>query len=633
MAFVYGITFILAGCSLLYELLIAQAIAGFVTNNVVWYCLTIGFYLASMGVGAYWCRRIFPRDGEENWLALYKTEMALCVAGGASVISLQALYSVFAFIWGRSLYFPMVKQAIVQAGGTLMFLFWALIIIIVIGILTGLELPLLIRIGNAASPGKPVTNRILAADYFGSLAAGVIFPLWLLPHFDVFTVSLFTALLNFFIVLLIFLGKRKQKPLVGVLGIGIIFAILSLGLYYRAGIEQFFLKKYYYYDYSKKFTDIWRKTDFPDVESFRTPYQKADIVRRPTYPSPMTEALLKAYSAKYRKDPQFPRGYELYLDGNFQFSSDIEEYYHEYFAHIPVILAHHVPKRVLVMGAGDGLLIRELLKYPQIEEIIHVELDPKMVELSKRHLVLRYMNRGAIDDPRVRTVIADAYHFIRSDKDFYDAIYMDFPDATEYMIGKLYSREFYRFVYKRLKDEGFVVFDATGLNAYVFESIVSNVQVDPDETFEIYNNTLLAAGFQTIIPYSINPEQDNPEARKAVADKIEEVVREGKDSVFIESYRFMLEMKGKDFIVDKMIQSFTISLSQGFIMARKASFPANRQYSDYGIELYVLNEKRFKLAFALDDVYSKGKNKSSINSVMRPTLPDASSAFILKRAY
>ncbi len=601
------------------------------TNNVVWYCLTIGFYLLSMGIGAFFCRKMFP--GEENWRALFRVEVALSIMGGISVISIYAVHTVFSFIWASSLYFPILKQGIFQAVGTLAFLSWVIIVIVVIGFLTGLELPLLIRIG-AAIPGAARTNRVLAADYFGSLFAGIIFPLCLLPHFEVLTIGFLVSLLNFSIVLIILAILKKERTFLNFMGVSIIFILLVTGLSHQKQIGQYFLKKYYYYDYTKKVSDVFGSmAEFPDVERFRTAYQKVDLVRRVSYPSPMTKVLLEAYSEKYSKDPQFPKGYELYLDGSFQFSSDIEEYYHEYFAHIPIILAKHIPRHVLVLGAGDGLLIRELLKYPQIEEITHVELDPKMIELAEKQPVLHSLNKGSVKNPRVHTIIGDAYHYIRHDDKFYDAIYMDFPDATEYMIGKLYSREFYHFIYKRLAQDGFAVFDATGLNAYIFDAAGDHLQVDPEDTYEVYNNSLKAAGFESIVPYNINIEQDNARAREAVIRKIDELLAEGNNHEFIEAYQFMLKVKGKEFVINKMIQSFAISLSQGFIVAAKGGNPLDGQYKDYGIELFVLNEERFKLSFALFEAYSKALKESRINSVMRPTLPEASSAFVIKRPY
>ena len=82
----------------------------------------------------------------------------------------------------------------------------------------------------------------------------------------------------------------------------------------------------------------------------------------------------------------------LFLNGDFQLVSNYEEIYHEFFAHVPIITNAATPRRVLVMGAGDGLLIRELIKYEDIERIVHVDLDEKLVSLAREHPILTTMN-------------------------------------------------------------------------------------------------------------------------------------------------------------------------------------------------------------------------------------------------
>lgn len=614
MYFLYAITFILAACSLLYELLMAQAISSFATNSVVWYSLTVGFYLGAMGTGALLCTRICGK--KQSWISLFRVEVLLSCAGAASVMVVYAAHMLMGYLWIREAY----------VFSLCLFYSLSFLMIIVVGFLTGLELPLLIKIGNELSGKKKITNRILGADYFGSLAGGVAFPLVLLPHFELLTVALITASLNLMIAFFIFLSfVKNQKNLVLTLVVNnVLVLLLIFGFSHLSQIQQYFLKKYYYYEYIAEdlSTLLGRMDHYPDVERYHSPYQKIDIVRMPELENPL-ESLIAAYTSKYREDPDFPKYYVLALDGASQFWTGFEEMYHEYFAHIPIILSEDVPHNVLVMGAGDGFLIKELVKYPGIESITLVELDKKMIELARTHAVLRYANKGSLDDPRVKIIIADAFHYIRESDEKFDLIYMDFPDPNDYHLSKLYSREFYAFVGKHLKNDGFAVLDAPWINMFSPGEASMGQGRDPYKEWEIYYQTLKAAGFETIIPFVSALETDNPEARAIVSrfigDTRQLIVKEQN-----ETGQEVRQVIGKEAIVTQILDGFQKEQQQRFIMVKKGEGEINFTYKDRGIKLYVLNEQRFHLAFDTPSVVPKTLNRAKVNSLMRPSIPDMS---------
>lgn len=591
---IYTFTYILATCSIVYELMIAQTISLLSGNTVGKYSLTIGIYLGSMGIGALLCNKIFGK--KQGWSSLFSIEIILSAIGGLSVIIIYAAHMIFS-------YFSEYDNAPV------VFYLPAFIIITSIGFFTGLELPLLIKIGNSFSEQKKITNRVLGVDYIGSLTGAVLFPLFLLPHFEIVTISFLTALLNLIAALVIlFYFPEGIKKTIPKLTAATLFLMLIAGLVNVKDIHQYFLKKYYYYIESSEnlSTLIKPMKNFPEVERFTSPYQKIDIVKSPPYEDPYTSLLIEAYTTRYKENPNYPRYYYLFLNGEYQFSTDFEDIYHEFFVHIPIILNNKVPQKVLVLGGGDGLLNRELLKYSKVKSITHVELDEKMIEVAKTHPVLSYINKGSLENPRVKIKIADAYQYIKNTDERFDAIYIDFPSPVDYDLSKLYSREFYHFIKRSLNENGFAVIDSPG-SEMDLTSYYHDKPMEPDSDWKIYFNTLKAAGFDTIIPFASNLDFDNPEVYKIFADAI------SKNSTIDLAE---IESEKEEYILD---------VQKGFIMIKKGDEEINTIYKDPEVELYVLNEKRFPLAFASIDVFLQEKiDKKKINSIMRPTFPSIS---------
>ena len=154
------------------------------------------------------------------------------------------------------------------------------------------------------------------------------------------------------------------------------------------------------------------------------------------------------------------RDLRLFLNGNLQFSSVDEYRYHEALIH-PVLQALPNAKNVLVMGGGDGLAVREILKYPQIETVTLVDLDKEMTKLFRSNDMLLKLNMRSLLSPKVTVINADAFSWARAQHKLYDAIIIDFPDPSNYSVGKLYTDTFYKIVKQLMEPDGIMVIQST----------------------------------------------------------------------------------------------------------------------------------------------------------------------------
>jgi spermidine synthase len=155
-----------------------------------------------------------------------------------------------------------------------------------------------------------------------------------------------------------------------------------------------------------------------------------------------------------------PAGVRLFLNGNLQFHSRDEYRYHEALVHL-AMAAHGAPKRVLVLGGGDGMAVREILKHPSVEQVTLVELDPHMIGLFSQVEMLTALNAGALKSPKLEIVNADAFGWLESQQRSFDVIIIDFPDPSNFSLGKLYTTSFYQLVDQHLAADGFAVVQTT----------------------------------------------------------------------------------------------------------------------------------------------------------------------------
>ena len=286
------------------------------------------------------------------------------------------------------------------------------LIVFAIGTLVGLELPILMRILNEQLEFKELVSRVLSFDYIGSLVAAVLFPMFLVPRLGLVRTSIVFGLLNAAVGLY---GTWLMRPLIRNVTMLRTKAAVVILLLIAAFAQANFL------------TSMAEEELFVDeiVFSANTKYQRIVVTRGHA-------------------------GFQLFLNGNLQFSSADEYRYHEALVHPAFAAATHPPKRVAILGGGDGLALREVLKHPGVEHVTLVDLDPKMTSLAHAFPPLGELNRHAFSDPRVTVINDDAMRWIEHDRTLFDAVIVDFPDPNSFALGKLYTTRFYKMLRARL---------------------------------------------------------------------------------------------------------------------------------------------------------------------------------------
>ena len=150
----------------------------------------------------------------------------------------------------------------------------------------------------------------------------------------------------------------------------------------------------------------------------------------------------------------------LFLSSHLQFSSRDEYRYHEALVH-PGLAALPGARRVLVLGGGDGLAVREILRYPSVEQVTLVDLDPEMTRLFSTNSMLVTLNAGSLKSPKVKVINEDAFPWLDTTDEMFDFVVVDFPDPTNFSLGKLYTTAFYRLLARHVSASGFIVVQST----------------------------------------------------------------------------------------------------------------------------------------------------------------------------
>jgi spermidine synthase len=295
--------------------------------------------------------------------------------------------------------------------------------VLAVGTLVGLEIPILMRILKDQVRFKDLVAGVLTLDYIGALFASLLFPLLLMPKLGLVRTSLLFGLLNAAVGLWSTHLLRSQlgPTLLLRLRCAAVLALLAVGLAFAG-----------------RFTLAVEEEVFADdiVYARDSAYQRIVLTRG--------------------------RGsFQLFLNGNLQFSSADEYRYHEALVH-PAFGLRPDAKRVLICGGGDGLAAREVLKHPSVQEVVLVDLDPAMTDMARRQPMVRQLNGAALDDPRVKVVNADAMVWLQETSGPpFDLAFVDFPDPNTYALGKLYTSRFYRLLQRRLTEEAMVTVQST----------------------------------------------------------------------------------------------------------------------------------------------------------------------------
>lgn len=341
-----------------------------------------------------------------------------------------------------------------------------------IGTAIGLEIPLIARIIQKNFSFKDTIAEVLSFDYIGALVASIVFPLIFLPYFGTVKSGFLIGILNMGIAILNLetfhyqLVNYKRLKIFSYLGLLILIIGFFSSFYFVSFLEEFLYRD-------------------PVIYTQQSSYQRIVVT-------------------------QWNQDIRLFLNGNLQFSTVDEYRYHEPLVHVP-LLASPQKQKVLLLGAGDGLAAREILKYHEVKEIHLVDLDPAMTQLAKNHWLFKKINQNALNSPKVKIYNQDAWEFIRHSSEIYDVIIADLPDPNDTGLGKLYSREFFEMIKKRLSATG--VFCTQSTSPYFALRSFWCIHTTLDTVFEAvfpyhtYVPSFGDWGFNLAFPYLLSENQ------------------------------------------------------------------------------------------------------------------------------
>lgn len=294
--------------------------------------------------------------------------------------------------------------------------------IIVIGTFVGVEIPLLTRIIEGDAENLRITiSSIFSFDYIGGLLGSIAFPLLLLPQLGYFATAFLTGSMNILAAILIVFkySDRIRKPAIFKGVTVLLFAFMMWGVLFSENISNY-IEGGLYRDRV--------------ILSEQTQYQHIVLTRH--------------------KDDL-----RLFIDGNVQFCSLDEYRYHEALVHIPMSQAAKKDK-VLILGGGDGMAVRELLKY-EGTQITLVDLDPEMIRICSENKIIAGLNENSLKSDRLKIINDDAYRFLEENEEDYDVIIVDLPDPNNESLNKLYTNVFYRLCQNSLTKDGILAVQST----------------------------------------------------------------------------------------------------------------------------------------------------------------------------
>ncbi len=394
-ALLFVSVFLIAACGLIYELVAGTLASYLLGDSVTQFSTVIGAYLFAMGLGSA-LSRLVNRGLVRRFVWV---ELAVGLIGG---FSSALLFLSFAYT---------------QAFRLILY-----IVVVLIGMLVGLEIPLLIRILKDRFQLRDVVAHVLSFDYLGALVASLVFPFALVPELGLVRSAILFGLINAAVALwATFLFAPQLGPKRG-LRAACALALLALGF---------------------GMTGARRVTAAADDSLY-------------------ADEVIMARDSRYQRIvlTRWKDDIRLFLNAHLQFSSRDEYRYHEALVH-PGLAALPWARHILVLGGGDGLALREILKYPQVESITLVDLDPEVTRLFSSNPMLTALNRDSFRSPKVHVLNADAFPWLDQHPDIFDFAVVDFPDPNNYSIGKLYTTAFYRLLAKHLSRDGMFVVQST----------------------------------------------------------------------------------------------------------------------------------------------------------------------------
>lgn len=382
--------FVVATCSLIYELLAGTLASYLLGDSVLQFSTVIGTYMFALGLGS-WLSKFVEKDLNTKFVRL---QLTIGACGG---LSGALLFLTFGYTNANS--FRFILYAVVS----------------IIGLLSGLEVPMLLRILKDKLEFKELLSQVLSLDYIGSLIASLLFPLFFVPYLGLIRTSAFFGFVNVLVAIgFLYLFPIHQNERRRLTCEAALAALLLISTFIAAN----------------RITRLAEESLYTDsiIISRQSQYQRLIVTRRNS-------------------------DVRLYLNNNLQFSSQDESRYHESLT-LPPLKAAKSANKVLILGGGDGMAARELLRDPRVKHIDLVDLDPEMTNLFSQHPLLTSLNNNSLNSPKLSIFNQDAFIWIDSCRDLYDVILVDFPDPSNFSVGKLYTRNFFRKLTSHLQPDG-----------------------------------------------------------------------------------------------------------------------------------------------------------------------------------
>ncbi|MGZ3690161.1 MAG: spermidine synthase [Pseudobdellovibrio sp.] len=452
--FFFIIIFSTSMASMAFEILIARLVSEFSYNYIVAQSLTLSIFILGMGIGSYF----FNFLKNKSFTTLIKIELYLFFT---AFVSIYAVYAFHLFV---------AKADWTHNTKLVLLLSVPQLFVFLTALLAGTEIPFFAELVNSRKSGSSF-GLILALSYVGSFAASLVTVSWLLPNFGIFNTFncvLILILLSCYL-LCLQTGKSENIFLVLILGCSL---LTGLNFYFAGRLQQIYLQNYYYGQFSDQ---------FPTIDHTSSPYQEIDVV-----PDLFT----------YNRSKE----YYLYIDQKLQYAGRNEIVYHESMVHGAINLNSGEPQKILILGGGEGLIARELLKYDSVHSIDLIELDRSIIDLATTNELFVKQNKNSLSDARVSVHIDDAYMWLKNTRDTYDAIFIDLPHPFSVELSRLYSFEFYSFVAKRLSPDGFMIFD------YPLNHLADGqLKYYPETSTGLIYDTLSQAGFNS--HFSFGPKE------------------------------------------------------------------------------------------------------------------------------
>lgn len=436
LSIVYAV-FLAAAAAIAYEILEGSILTNLLGASIFYFSLTIGIFLAALGVGSWLSAKIKNNLIEK----LIWIEIILAFLGGGLAVFIFGSYVIVFELLGKISFYSLSGFLVGLGLAELVFLFLAFALIFIVGILIGFELPLFSRILASREDLKDALGKIFFWDYAGALVASVSLPVIFFALFGLIKTSFLMGMVNLLAALMLVLIMRWEKisiKPISILCLIAVFGINFLGFLASDKIELFLEKKQY--------------GDRQILFHQNSPYQRFGFV--------------KADDGKI----------SLYINGQRQFEAgDWDAAYHETFVHPAMAVAKN-RRNILVLGGGDGLALREILKYNDVQKVTLVDIDPAIVSASSNLDFMKELNNSAFSDPRVRVVIDDAFKFVEKNSGLYNLIFVDFPDPTDDSLSRLYSKEFYLMLKNLLAKEGMAVIQSGGYLTAGQKTIIATLE-------------------------------------------------------------------------------------------------------------------------------------------------------------